>query len=110
MSKLKHHITPEHQEELRSGTVTWNDRGDIAQCGHMRARIEWSENRIGWVTSQMDGWQWIDTHLGVVNAKAVERYEAIARGKVEDKLREIGQQISREILDSPDYEYQPLSR
>jgi hypothetical protein len=107
---LKHHITPEHQEELRSGTVTWNDRGDYARCGHMNGWIQWSESRIGWKTSQMEEWQWIDTHLAVVNAKAVERYEAIARRKVEDKLRAIGQQISREILDSPDYEYQPITR
>lgn len=109
MSTFKHHITPEQQEDLRSGTVTWNEPGDFAKCGHMNGWIQWSENRIGWKTSQMEEWKWIDTRLAVVNEKAVERYEAIARAEVENKLRAIGQQITHEILDNPEYEYQAAS-
>ena len=110
MNMLKHHIIPEQQEELRNGTVTWNEHGDFAKCGHMNGWIQWSETRIGWKTSQMEEWKWIDTRLAVLNEKAIERYEAIARTEVENKLRAIGRQIAREILDNPDYEYQPISR
>tara|TARA_R110002051_G_scaffold53697_4_gene101023 strand:- start:491 stop:850 length:360 start_codon:yes stop_codon:yes gene_type:complete len=109
MFTLQHCISPAHQQALRAGRVSWSDDGLSATCGQYRGELQWSENRIGWYTSERGEWSWINTHMGVVPEGVVKQYEAIARDKVEDSLRRLAAETVADVLDNPNYEYKPAS-
>lgn len=104
-----HSISPEHQQALRAGEVTWSEDGLNATCGHYHGAVQWSENRIGWYTSEAGEWRWINTRMGVVPAGVVKRYESIAREYVEQSLRRQATATLTDVLDNPDVDYQPLN-
>lgn len=109
MAKLQHCISPENQQELRAGQVVWNEDGSQARCGHFHGHIQWSENRIGWHTSERAETKWIDTKMGVVPQGVVERYEEIARGEATESLKRLAAEVVSDVLDNPDYEYRHAS-
>jgi len=108
MAQLNHHITPEHQQELRLGTVKWSADRTMAHCGHLRGDIMWSETRIGWRTPETEGVKWIDTRLGVVSELVAKQYEAIAREHVIESLQRLASETCTEVLDNPSYTYKTL--
>lgn len=109
MKKLQHCISPENQQELRAGQVTWSEDGAHARCGHFAGYVGWSENRIGWTTSEFEETRWLETRMGAVPEGVVKRYEEIARGKVEESLKRLAAEVTRDVLDNPDYEYKYAS-
>lgn len=110
MASLHHSISPQYQQALRSRSVTWSEDGLSATCGQYRGEIQWSENRVGWYTSEKGEWRWIDTRMGVVPEGVVAQYERIARGKVEESLGRLAAETVADVLDNPAYEYKPLSQ